>query len=195
MRDYSTKHNRQSPLLGLPAEIRNEIWKLVLGGKEYRATSITGGTYKLSSSPLEPTHAMALLRTCRQIYAEAALMPLAHNTMSFEYLSVIKVAINKLKPHQRKNITCIKINLLSPNCVHQLGPSYIMNKRVSLPRILPGLKEIHVRIFKSTAENAPPYNVEEKLHQYLAPSVIGMPVDLKIERMELTYNEYDESYV
>ncbi|KAF7671513.1 hypothetical protein GT037_010325 [Alternaria burnsii] len=80
-----TKQNRTSPLLRLPPEIRNIIWKLVLGGKVYR-TWLCG---QIGSSPTHTTNAMALLRTCRQVYAEAAIVPLTLTMFSTDYPSNI----------------------------------------------------------------------------------------------------------
>lgn len=74
----SIKHNAQLPLLQLPPEIRFQIWEYVLVGHVF----VTGSEYRIE----DPEHycdpdcfeyhgiAVGLLRTCRQIYAETALL-------------------------------------------------------------------------------------------------------------------------
>ncbi|XPS70397.1 beta transducin [Ascochyta lentis] len=70
-----TKRNQEnSPLLGLPPELRNMVYKYVLGGNTY-LVGLDG------SFPAK--FELALLVVCRQITAEAHLLPYAYNTFSF----------------------------------------------------------------------------------------------------------------
>ncbi|KAF7446426.1 hypothetical protein Ptr902_09458 [Pyrenophora tritici-repentis] len=77
------KVNQQSPLLRLPPEIRNRIWEFALGGMVYRVKNPDSDRHrKLAPSPKQPA-GISLLRVCRQIYAEAAMLPSLLNTISF----------------------------------------------------------------------------------------------------------------
>jgi len=85
----------ESPLLRLPAELRNEIYHYVLGGLSIRA--------KRSASPREfgidirdvdsrssaawqtPGHLLALTETCRQVYDETSLFPYSLNVFEYEH--------------------------------------------------------------------------------------------------------------
>ncbi|OSS50739.1 hypothetical protein B5807_04086 [Epicoccum nigrum] len=74
-----------SPLLSLPAELRNIIYTHVLSNNTYAVTSTTvipWLTTSVSNSTTSP-HALALLRTNRQIHAETRLLPFALNTFQF----------------------------------------------------------------------------------------------------------------
>ncbi|KAI8940194.1 hypothetical protein NX059_003900 [Plenodomus lindquistii] len=74
------KQNAHSPLLRLPPEIRNQIWQMVLGGKHLSMWYINALDFKMHTyTAVGLKHASALLRTCRQIYAEAVLYPYQSN--------------------------------------------------------------------------------------------------------------------
>ncbi|KAF2833358.1 hypothetical protein CC86DRAFT_399985 [Ophiobolus disseminans] len=114
-----TKKNAQdSPLLGLPPEIRNMIWKYVLGRQKIKLSATRyPDTYYLAS-PARGTALIwfDLLCVCRQIYAEAALLPRALNTPTFPNFSTFlkKVATGKLHHTQsvslRTILKCLKTN-------------------------------------------------------------------------------------
>lgn len=95
------KNNQKSPLLRLPPEIRSRIWEYTLGYTIVRAHVPYSRSHKprLRTSSDEPGIGMALLRSCRQVYSEAALMPMRLNTFAFEGVYDIKRAIKLLKTH------------------------------------------------------------------------------------------------
>jgi len=78
-------NQRNSPLLRLPAELRNQIYKYALGGH----IVLLGTTHELVYPrkprlyPEEPISHFALLRVCSQIHAEAALLPYSLNIFHF----------------------------------------------------------------------------------------------------------------
>ncbi|KAF2132549.1 hypothetical protein P153DRAFT_382174 [Dothidotthia symphoricarpi CBS 119687] len=67
------RNQHDSPLLGLPAELRNKIYGYVLCGK-------TIAFELFRTVPGFDENNFNLLRTCRQIHAEAQLLPYAKNT-------------------------------------------------------------------------------------------------------------------
>lgn len=72
----STPHNElEWPLLRLPGEIRNEVFKLSVGSEH------DGPSGALPEFPSE--HALALTRTCRQLHVETHLLPSAHYNFQF----------------------------------------------------------------------------------------------------------------
>lgn len=94
----STERNATLPLLQLPAEVRNSIWKYVLGGqiiKPYiprrvepdsprRYVLDTDEEATLSRGLEKPdTHRFSLLRVSRQIYTETAVFPYTLSVFSF----------------------------------------------------------------------------------------------------------------
>jgi hypothetical protein len=106
---HSTKRNQQSSiLLRLPAELRNNIYSLVLGGKyitiagwgSYWVQSKSlDDCYALMCPPEEPEftwhkfesskHLLSLLHTCRQVHSETRLLPFALNVFTVETLPVL----------------------------------------------------------------------------------------------------------
>ncbi|KAF2707627.1 hypothetical protein K504DRAFT_383222 [Pleomassaria siparia CBS 279.74] len=70
---HSTKKNREeSPLLCLPAEIRNHIFSYALGGRMW---VILWRSRRSSVVKNREENCLSLLQTCRQVYAETALLP------------------------------------------------------------------------------------------------------------------------
>ncbi|KAF2850755.1 hypothetical protein T440DRAFT_518049 [Plenodomus tracheiphilus IPT5] len=82
------KENARSPLLRLPPEIRNQIWELALGGSDFFLDyDLDKVKVVKPETPRTSTPATALLRTCRQIYAEAALCHYKVNAFHFSTLT------------------------------------------------------------------------------------------------------------
>ncbi|CAO2656942.1 Nn.00g057450.m01.CDS01 [Neocucurbitaria sp. VM-36] len=192
-----TKNNQASPLLRLPPEIRTEIWKYVLGGKEYRVVYEPNvRRFMLSQSHTEPVHAMALLRTCRQIYSEAARMPVLHSNFSFTSMYGMRCAFRQLKPYQRKHIDLIQIEVLYKG---ELQGAIAQEMRYSseqlfgmLLRKLPGVKKICLLVFHdSTIDDDTVQEAERLVHTYLKPLVQAMSLDLIFEHTKMEWHSYD----
>ncbi|KAH6878871.1 hypothetical protein BKA58DRAFT_466490 [Alternaria rosae] len=183
------RQNQNSSLLRLPAEVRNQIWKLVLGAKVYWARY----TKKFQLSPTEPKNAMALLRTCRQIYAETALMPLTLSTFACASVTQAKGSLGKLKPHQRKQITSLQFLCPGPISIRMLQEGYFKTYNFVLARSLPNLQELRVRIFSAGAVSSTRETVEDEARDYLRPSLQGMSVVLKVDQTEELWSDYTQS--
>lgn len=79
----SLRNQRESPLLRLPSELRNEIYQYVLGGHTYDLPMESGGQpgTQLPERPMD----LSLPLACRQTYLEALPIIYSHNTFAFEY--------------------------------------------------------------------------------------------------------------
>ncbi|EAT88116.2 hypothetical protein SNOG_04356 [Parastagonospora nodorum SN15] len=89
------------PFLDLPAELRNQIYSYVFGDRlivicpdPLKSNGVTGEIYPGTGSdcvnaenvsPRRPFHTFALLKTCRQINAEASTLPFELNTFVLGY--------------------------------------------------------------------------------------------------------------
>jgi hypothetical protein len=79
-----TQHNANSPLLSLPPEIRNIIFKEVLGHRAIHIHALPGiETLDHPAGYPITENEFALTRVCRQIYADTALLPYSLNTFVF----------------------------------------------------------------------------------------------------------------
>ncbi|KAH3989403.1 hypothetical protein HBI25_120030 [Parastagonospora nodorum] len=146
------KTNQDSPLLRLPGELRSRIWEYVLGGYELRSVYIKNSqqiTVKRMVPPFaERMNGTQLLRTCRQIYTETALLPYRANTFILETLDTIKHELKKMKPFQRARIEKIQFevntNLFMLDTA--LGKDNL--------EVIPGLKHVHVVAFCDSSRDA-----------------------------------------
>ncbi|CAN9337104.1 unnamed protein product [Alternaria alternata] len=82
-------NQRNSPLLRLPAELRNRIYEYALGGhKIYMVIRFSENKEKLwldRTDRCGVVPAFTLLKVCSQINAEAALLPYSLNTFCFDH--------------------------------------------------------------------------------------------------------------
>jgi hypothetical protein len=104
----------QSPLLRLPAELRNKIFKLAVGGHTIHLYH-TSTLFHTSVTDLKilyrDRHCFALLSVCRQIYLETALLPFSANTLSFHNKVCSTLFMKQRLPIEREAISCVKVHL------------------------------------------------------------------------------------
>ncbi|XP_014558460.1 hypothetical protein COCVIDRAFT_36223 [Bipolaris victoriae FI3] len=98
--------NRKSPLLRLPAEVRNMIWEFALGGRAYEAKR---DGYRMHSQG-DPSR-VALLRVCRQIYAEAVNIPMQQSVFSIPLHYPMRECFSRFKTGQRRQITSLRFEV------------------------------------------------------------------------------------
>jgi hypothetical protein len=143
--------NRNSALLRLPTEIRQEIWKYVLGGKTYLATCFGGryysGDYKFAPSAAETCNGMVLLRTCRQIYSEAVLYPFIKATFAYHNLTYLMRSVQALRPYQRKLVTQLRIDCRRQNHTPGVEESGLLSDHeTEIKKLFPAVAHITVLI-------------------------------------------------
>jgi hypothetical protein len=147
----SVNMNRNSALLRLPTEIRQEIWKYVLGGKTYLATCFGGryysGDYKFAPSAAETCNGMVLLRTCRQIYSEAVLYPFIKATFAYHNLTYLMRSVQALRPYQRKLVTQLRIDCRRQNHTPGVEDSGLLSDHeTEIKKLFPAVAHITVLI-------------------------------------------------
>lgn len=141
---------------------------------------------------------MAILRTCRQIYAEAALMPLSLNIFSFDCYDTARMLIKRLKMYKSKRITSLRFDLrgrrdidypghFNPFPPHRLQPLF---------QLLPALKELRVRAFNvPTAETLDFDGYASPLRKELEEAFPGHTIDLIFERRADLYDVYNKNWM
>lgn len=94
------KNAKESPLLRLPAEIRNHIFEMALDGHTIKPDA--------PRTLNNRDNRFDLLQSCRQIYAETGILPYRLSTFSFRYLNTMKKWCDRLPPIQRQAISAIQ---------------------------------------------------------------------------------------
>lgn len=174
-RSHSVNMNRNTALLRLPTEIRQEIWKYVLGGKTYLASRFGGRyysqSYSFAPSTVEPRNGMALLRACRQIYSEAVLYAFFKAAFAYHDLTYLKRSVKALQTYQRKHITHLRIDCQGRNYVSYLeGSGRLYDIKLDFVKMCPALINVTVLVhgitdgdydsdhqpFVAEVENLPP---------------------------------------
>jgi hypothetical protein len=102
---------------------------------------------------------MGLLRACRQIYSEAAFLPLRLSSLYFDNIDYdwkghAKSAISLLKPFQQKQVKMVQLGLLGITDVSQVHTQQMITETI-WPRIrkLAFIEEIRVLFYSLCDEN------------------------------------------
>ncbi|KAF2850756.1 hypothetical protein T440DRAFT_518050 [Plenodomus tracheiphilus IPT5] len=127
---------KQSPLLRLPAELRNQIWELVLGGNICYVDRKPWSMHNRKRQSFRVTNVhSALLRICRQVYSETALLPFQLNEFCF-YLDA-SIWFSGLHKYGQDNIRIIRVKIDDPYSPHSNE-----QLREMIQYISQGLKEV-----------------------------------------------------
>lgn len=187
------KSNQASSLLSLPPELRNRIWRLVLGNKYIRETRSWDPKRRPKSSPRERINTFALLRACRQIYAETALLPLTLNTLTVTSLGSIGRLLKGIPNYQRKRIKVLHIETWAS----MWGPR--LNLRIKerfekayLKTHCPALQRIHVYIYPQKGDWASPIaDAEAYVKSEVAPGFVARGYEVTVEVMTIDYAKFE----
>jgi hypothetical protein len=188
------KSNQNSPLLRLPPELRYRIWTLVIGvpilRTPLRTTPEDKRVQPLKLPITEGKKAWALLRTCRQIYAETALLPYKSSIFSDTLRTPLKSQLKCLKTFQRAQIEDLQVEVMLPG--HTRSPHLSGLRRVKLD-ILPGLKRIRVLAFRHV--NCSETKIEEcrtATRSELDLLLAGTNISFMFEVIEMSWIDYDK---
>jgi hypothetical protein len=125
----------ESPLLRLPPELRNRIYAyasaetIVLGASLAFSWTYTYSTLHSSKS----TCSVQLLETCRQVYAEARLLPFANNIIKSPHPAFPRSW--KVKPGQKSSIRTVRLGARDRN-----GKMLLSNRLYSCINVCSGIK-------------------------------------------------------
>ncbi|KAH7086678.1 hypothetical protein FB567DRAFT_628778 [Paraphoma chrysanthemicola] len=205
------KSNQNSPLLQLPPEIRNHIWKLVLVGMVFRQqykNAFIGQRYVgrssrsvLKNKPHDAKNAMAMLQVCRQLYAECAALPYSVNQFASEFywMEAFSTALRRLRAHQRSHITDILFEFggYSTWSVNRFSSSWLSTARpgMGLPKLLPNLQRIQICFFKETQPM--PVSFEDLatlLRSKVEADMTSNGYELSIKRLEKDFTVHENEW-
>ncbi|KAF2030008.1 hypothetical protein EK21DRAFT_66407 [Setomelanomma holmii] len=191
-----TLNNQNSPLLRLPPELRNKIWRYVLGGNVLRWTLVSSSRYSLKYRMAPPPGqiilGLDLLRTCRQIYAETALLPYQLNTFACTEYAGIKGELQYLQPFQRSHIAKLQLEASSIRGLW-LGQGYLSDiERYTDARFcgkyklgfLPALEEIQVCVLTPDLRSESAVDeCKRSVRDQLSTLLAGKQVDITFENL------------
>jgi hypothetical protein len=113
--DISERNRTDSPLLRLPAELRNKIFALAFGGLKIfiRNTRIDVSYNSRGNADFIRRPFAGLQGTCRQIYVETALLPFSEiNEFWYYTTSDLDILQDRFAPAQVKAISTVFFNIV-----------------------------------------------------------------------------------
>jgi hypothetical protein len=94
----------------------------------------------------DPVCGLDLLRTCRQIYSETALLPYTHNEYHFQNVRIAKRFLWNHQPFQKRLIKSIRLDADGLRGLTNLPGVAFMCQKYRLD-YLPGLERVHVELW------------------------------------------------
>jgi hypothetical protein len=186
------KNNQDSPLLRLPPELRDRIWGFAIGAHVLRVVYTNSPAnktvVKIQPPFKENRNTLALLRTCRQIYSETALLPYKSSTYSCDLWQPLSHGLRHMKRFQRAQIEDLQVELDLP---WSRNPVRIQELCVDKLAILPGLKRVRILAFRDK------YVLEHELEESretirnsLEPILAGTNISTMFEVAEMGSYEF-----
>jgi hypothetical protein len=132
---------------------------------------------------------MALLRVCRQIYSEAASLPMKLNTFSLDadgHYST-RSALAQLKPYQRRQIKNIQIEKLELDDISQINAQSVGGMIWPGISTLPHIEEVHILVFSKKSGNPLP-NKTITIGKPSIPS--NREIQVTVESLDKSFEEY-----
>lgn len=146
--------NSRFPLLSLPPEVRNCIWAHALGNSMIQAYHRRWTrSYRLRLKPPNRANAMSLLRTCRQIYQETAILPFKLNTFTMSSAYNIQALETRLKPYQRAQITSLQFEVQVENLSVRVNDPLVNARTYAYLKLLT-LEKFEICVFGHTKKHA-----------------------------------------
>lgn len=180
------RNNQDSPLLRLPPEIRNRIWHLALGGKLIRHNVYGRGRYRMMPRPSERENAFDLLRTCRQIYAETALLPFSANTFSWSFYSNLGTSVRAFRKFQCSQLLEVQFEMPASDLNDPWSKNYLKGVfgGLTLGKWLPGLQLIHFCVFPDPSWDVISFTAcDAFLRSDIVPIMLLKGYEITIEKM------------
>jgi hypothetical protein len=186
MRGHSVKRNQDSPLLCLPPEIRNRIWEYTLGGNDIRQVDYGHRISVFLAKPHEGLNTFALLRVCRQTYAETALLPFSVNTFAALDCCNLGKSVKAFKKYQRSQITHLQVeHLVSDVQASQWFKSSLDLKNYD---VLPGLRCVKFQLFPCMISGHKSFSEAETILRSLPEfALLADKYDAVVEEMEVSW--------
>lgn len=142
---------------------------------------------------------ISLLRVCRQIYSEAALIPFRQNVFSFQSDCKAKCCYRFLKKHLFNHITTIHLELVVDYLLHLKVVLNHLYDRVCdmLSNKLPTrLRVVIARIFAHPSlHQAIAIEGDSYVRQAVRATIPARQIDLQVEVSTIAWRDFDLPYV
>jgi hypothetical protein len=124
-----------------------------------QAYRVRHNSFRLHLKPVDRINAMAVLRICRQVYHETAVLPYKLNTFTSSRFECLRALTTKLRPYQYMHITSLRFEFVNPNPIYFEGrwaPTTTV-WATSIPAKLSSLQHIDIRVFSCEHERHAAY--------------------------------------
>ena len=175
-----------SPLLRLPAELRNRIWHCALQQKHYlKDQSVLAEYWFLNSDRC--AQSASLLRVCHQTRIDVTPMFYTHTVFKFHYLDLAISWLMSLDALSRGHLAKVRIlphRLIRPTTLEDTKPRYRKGYRPPRPRTYDITEPMSLQLgssgayMKLAASGCPvPYGSLQFLHQLYHSNLQGWTND------------------
>jgi hypothetical protein len=192
---YRVKTNHESPLLRLPPEIRNRIWRYTLGGKVFRQCYGTNRRCVLRPEPRERGNIFALLTACRQIYAETSVLPFVVNTFSIQQSWGLRSDTKRFRKGQRSQIDELSLDVMTSDFGQNYGQYLKTVIDVATLAAFPELKRLKFCLFPHQDWRYMCFaECETRIRSLYEYGLSAQGIDMLVEKMDVDFDELVERY-
>jgi hypothetical protein len=140
----SERNDRESPLLRLPQEIRDQIYEYAFTNDTYTFRSISPSVAGLVQSK---TNSVGLISTCRRLYHETALLPFTLGSFHCAGITVPEKLHSLLTIAQRDTIQRLSfdVNITHKHEIRNFS-NKVWRKDIRFGQLWPGVRQIVVVI-------------------------------------------------
>ncbi|KAH9879023.1 hypothetical protein J1614_002458 [Plenodomus biglobosus] len=136
---------------------------------------------------------VALLRVCRQVYAEAAVMPLSLNLFSCHYSDNLRQVLKTFKPYQRKLIASAQLEVPGPFLFNH---PHTHREVCEIFKFLIALKKFRISVYKedvsSRLDCVKDEEKEREVCERVKPDSVGALVDFGIQDVDQSLRSFDD---
>jgi hypothetical protein len=162
---------------------------------EFRHVRVGWSKRIFKPKPSTRVNIFAILRVCRQIYAEASLFPISVNSFSTNNEWTLKRALRPWRTYQRKQLTDLHIEVATSELGSPPEQWLLYLVEDGNFSLLPNLRRIRVCLFLSSMDEGkvqPLVEYAKLLHSAVGPKLASAGFELVVEQMDGCWSDYNK---
>jgi hypothetical protein len=180
---FSHRSVSLSSLLCLPAEIPNRIWTYTVSDKTFQSRHTDSFLQRFRPEPYERPHTFVLLRACRQIFVETALLSIATSVFKVIPFCVLTRITKRFPTYQLRQIQELKYDFDSNAFLYTNSPFPRDTLDTSKLKVFPGLRCVHIRVYSyDKYRNHCFFADKMRFHSRFEPALHVAGYDLLVKR-------------
>lgn len=167
----------------------------MVGGMEFRQTLLSWQKRLFRPKRSKRANIFAILRVCRQIYAETALLPVSVNSFSTKHSWSLRRAVRLWRAYQRNQLTELQIEITTSELQRPPEQWLIGLVEDGNFALLPALRRIRVCLFLGRMPEGkvqPLAEYAKLLYSAVGSKLASAGYELVVEEMDVSWRQHDD---